>query len=182
MNQDTPIDWEEDSVAAPTEKLTVISEITDEMLKLEDEIAEIEAELKLKKKEHLIIAQGTLPEALLELGLVQIKHESGRVLTVEKFYQAKISDIMQEKAFAWLKETGNDSIIKTNLSAAFGKGEAERAEHAAELLEAEGIICGLKTGVHHSTLRAFVKEQIESGVAIPEDAFGIYVGNRIKVK
>lgn len=182
MNQDTEIDWANESTAPDEEQLTVISRIASEMLGLEDEIAEKEDELKALKKQHMIISQGTLPEHLLALGLIELKHVSGRKLTVEKFYQAKIPAAFEEKAFGWLEETGNDSIIKTDVGIKFGKGEKQKAEDLVKTLSEQGLMPSIKTGIHHSTLRAFVKEQIEAGEPLPLDAFGVYVGNRIKVK
>ena len=39
-----------------------------------------------------------------------------------------------------------------------------------------------KQGVHVSTLRAFVKEQIQDGKQVPNDMFGVYVANRVTIK
>jgi hypothetical protein len=182
MNEDTQIDWSSDSTAPAEEQLTVIGQIASEMLMLESEIQAQEELIKSLKKQHMAICQGTLPEALMAVGLTGITHVSGKKLTVEKFYQAKIPDTHRAEAFQWLEDTGNDSIIKTDVSAKFGKGDKAKAEEAVKLLEEHGIIAGMKTGVHHSTLRAFVKEQLENGEPLPLEAFGVYVGNRVKVK
>ena len=174
------INWEELSETQVSEDLDIISELTKQMLDLGDQIEAKEEELKELKKKYQLINQGSLPEALISRGLLELKHESGRKLIVEKFYQASIKD--ERVAFKWLEDTGNDAIIKTDITAKFGKGEKDRAKEAAEQLRAMGIACNMKTGVHHSTLRAFVKEQVEEGTDIPLQAFGVYIGNRIKVK
>jgi hypothetical protein len=179
------IDWAEESkndTEAGEKQLDIISELAGEMLALESEIAEKEAEANALKTKYMAISQGSLPEAMLALGLTELKHVSGRKLICEKFYQAKIPESMRDTAFKYLEDTGNDSIIKTDVEVKFGKGEKEKAEKIFELLCAQGVLPSMKTGVHHSTLRAFVREQIESGAQLPLDAFGVYVGNRIKVK
>lgn len=178
-----PIDWEKESTTGGGEQLDIISELAGEMLTIEDEMSNLQEKLATLQAKHQSIAQGSLPEAMLQLGITELKHVSGRKLIVEKFYQAKIPDSLRSVAFKYLEETGNDSIIKTELEAKFGKGEKEKAVQAAELLESRGFACTLSENIHHSTLRAFVREQIESGTAgFPLEAFGVYVGNRIKVK
>ena len=114
--QDTQIDWSKDSTEPAQEQLTVIGQIASEMLALEQEIADMEEELKETKKKHLAICQGTLPEALMAVGLTGITHKSGAKLTVEKFYQAKIPDSRRNEAFKWLEDRCNDSIIKTDVA------------------------------------------------------------------
>ena len=39
-----------------------------------------------------------------------------------------------------------------------------------------------KQAVHASTLKAFVKEQIQDGKQVPNDMFGVYVANRVTIK
>ena len=179
------IDWGEhveNTEDQSKEQLNIISELAADMLQLEAEIEEVEQLLKEKKQAHLKIAQGSLPEAMLALGLTELKHISGAKLSVETFYQAKIPVNKEKEAYAYLERTGNDAIIKTDLTAKFGKGEKEEAERIFNVLKDHGVIPAMKTGIHHSTLRAFVKEQIESGTDLPLEAFGVYVGNKIKVK
>lgn len=178
------VDWsKESSEAAGTDQLDIVSQLAGEMLDIETKMAELSEVLSTLQAKHQSIAQGSLPEAMLQLGLTEIKHVSGRKLIVEKFYQAKIPDALRAVAFKYLETTGNDSIIKTTLEAKFGKGEKEQAEQAARILADNGVACSLDENIHHSTLRAFVREQIESGVTgFPLEAFGVYVGNRIKVK
>lgn len=166
------------------EQLDVISALTEEMLNLEEEIAEKEKEIDILRKKHQIINQGTLPEAMLALGLTGLTHKSGKKLVVEHFYQAKISPEMEKQAFEYLEETGNDSIIKTDVGLKFDRGDRVAAkEIAATLINQFNLSPSMKTYVHPMTLKSFVREQIESGVSgFPLDVFGVYVGNRIKVK
>jgi hypothetical protein len=181
------IDWqaaaEEVEETSPTEQLDIIGELSSELIKLQAEADQIEEQLKEKKKKIMTLSQTTLPEAMLAINLKSITHESGRKLSVKTFYQAKISDQNKAACFSWLTDSGNESIIKTDVVAKFGKGETEQAKEAQEALEALGVISTAKTAVHHSTLKAFVKEQIESGNAdFPQDLFGVYIGNKIEIK
>jgi hypothetical protein len=181
------IDWEEHvgvgEPQEPQERLTIIGELTEELVKQFDEIEKIEEQLRQKREQYRMLSEVTLPEQLLALGLTELKHESGVKLVLETFYQAKIPDSKEQEAYDYLERTGNDSIIKTDVTAKFGKGEKEEAMKMVNILREQGVVPQVKTGIHHSTLRAFVKEQLESGApGFPQEAFGVYVGNRIKIK
>lgn len=105
------------------------------------------------------------------------------VIKIDKFYNAKIPEGREDEAFAWLEETGNDVIIKSELSASFGKGEEEKKkrEAAVNALRDAHVPFKEKRGVHPMTLKSFVKETMEAGENIPQDLFGVYVGHRAKL-
>lgn len=174
----------EDATTSSQEQLDVISELTEEMLLLESQIEEKEEELKELKKKHLAINQGTLPEAMIALGLTGLTHKSGKKLVVEQFYQAKISDEMKVRAFEYLENTGNEAIIKTDVGLRFDRGDIEAAKKIVSILITEyNLSPSMKTHVHPMTLKSFVREQIENGTeGFPLDVFGVFVGNKIKVK
>jgi len=47
----------------------------------------------------------------------------------------------------------------------------------------KGLQCkNRKKTVHPSTLRGFVKEQVQLGKNPPSDLFGVYVANRVTIK
>ena len=39
----------------------------------------------------------------------------------------------------------------------------------------------LKEAVHPQTLKAFVREQVETGKELPFDLFGVYIANKTKI-
>ena len=67
----------------------------------------------------------------------------------------------------------------------FGQGEDEIASELAELLTKQGHMPATKEAVHPSTLRAFVKERIESGDPSfdvdTQKSFSVYAGKRTKI-
>lgn len=153
-----------------------------QMLVVMEEITDLEDQLKAKKEELRRISEGTIPELMMARNLTEVKLGNGAKLKVEKYYSAKIPDAMRNDAFQYLEDTGNDSIIKSEIKAAFGKGEREREEEAVRALEEKGVPFSRKVGIHPMTLKAFVREQIEAGEDLPRDAFGVYEGYKTKVK
>jgi len=50
------------------------------------------------------------------------------------------------------------------------------------VLQSNGLDPEQKEAVHPSTLKAFVKEQIEKGSEIPSETFGIFIGQKTVIK
>jgi len=71
------------------------------------------------------------------------------------------------------------------LTLTFGQGDDAIAKELGELLASKGHLPDQKETVHPSTLRAFVKEQIESGNGeFDQDIqkkFSVYQGKRTKI-
>ena len=71
------------------------------------------------------------------------------------------------------------------MSVSFGKGEDDTALETMTLLEKEGLFPDQKESVHPSTLKAFVKERIESGdnafTPDTQKLFSVYQGKRTKI-
>lgn len=167
----------------PTEQLGVVAELANAQLSLESEIKELEILLSEKKKRLKQLSEMTIPDKMLELGLTEIGLTIGARLSVGKFYSAKIPDEMWDHATRWLKQTGNDGIIKCVVSRAFQRGESEEAVRALIAIIKQGFTgFTMDESIHPQTLKAFVKERIESGQPIPHDLFGVYVGNKTTIR
>ena len=140
----------------------------------------LEAEQKIFRR----LNEFDLPELMESLGLQDFTTSNGVKLSINKFYSAKIPEAKEQEAFAWLKETGNDAMIKSKVDCTFGRGEEERVQESAliDWMENNGVPFKQKRSIHHTTLRAFVKNRIESGEPLDLEMFGVYVGNRVKIK
>jgi hypothetical protein len=71
------------------------------------------------------------------------------------------------------------------VSVQFGQGEDERAQEVIDVLKKEGLLPEQKESVHPSSLKAFVREQIESNNqefdSNARELFSVYVGKRTKI-
>jgi len=163
------------------EQLKEISLLAIQQLHLERDIANLELQLEEAKNRLNNISQSRIPEAMMAVGMESFKLADGTMVKVEKFYSGKIPDDKQSEAFAWLRSTKNDSLIKREVKCNFGKGEDRAAAELMELLESRGYSATDKQSVHPMTLKSFIREQFESGSEFPAELFGAYVGNKTKI-
>jgi len=76
---------------------------------------------------------------------------------------------------------GNSDIIKNDITVTFGRGEDNKAAQYAVLARGQGFEPVQKVGVHSQTLKAVVRERIESGRDMPSDLFKTFAGNQTKI-
>ena len=146
-----------------------ISTIGAECVKLknkEDEIADLEDQLKKKKEEADFISSSVIPELLAEQGLSEIKLADGSKVSVKKEFRATVpkDDTKRENALQWLRDQGLGDIIKNNVSVSFGKGEDDKAKRLLDLAAENGYEPQQKSDVAWNTLTALYRERVEAGL------------------
>jgi hypothetical protein len=148
----------------------------------ESTVENLVEELKDAKEEVRRLQEDDLPELMRELGLSEIKLEDGAKVSVFEEVDCNISEERRSRAHAWLSDNGFGGIIKSAVTVEFGRDEHSEALAAAQQIhEATGRDALLKEGVHPQTLKAFVKEQMAAGVAIPQELFGIRPYSKAKL-
>jgi hypothetical protein len=177
----------EDSLATSVEKLdqgdlTTVAGMARAIRDKEKAVNDLERKLKDEKKALLKMTDEDLPTMLAEIGLSSMKLDDGSEVTVKQTYGASILVDNRPAAYDWLREHGYDDIIKNTVACTFGRGEDDKASAFKAFAEKEGYVAEQETGIHHSTLRAFVKERVENGDDFPMELFGAYVGQRAIVK
>lgn len=169
--------------AAPAEPATLerISQLAETARRLEQEMERLTIELAEKQDRHSNIMRNIMPDMMLELGMKDFTLTDGSKVAIKESINASISEANKPAAFAWLEEHSFDGIIKTKVSADFGKGEIDGARKAVEALEQAGFSAAMDRSVHAMTLKSFVKEQLEEGNAIPLDLFGVFEFKEAKI-
>lgn len=168
--------------------LKTVAELARKIRDEEEYIACLENDLKKAKKGLQKLTDEDLPTMLQEIGLSSMKLDDGSEVIVKPTYGAAITKgeygtvDNRPAAYEWLRENGYDDIIKNTVACTFGRGEDEQASAFKAFAEKEGYIAEQDTGIHHSTLRAFVKERCENGDDFPMELFGAYVGQRAIIK
>lgn len=148
----------------------------------EEELAQLEAQIKETKKELLKLTDEDLPGLLHEMGLAKFSLEDGSEVSVKPTYGASIKVDNRDAAFQWLRDNGYDDIIKNSVICSFGRGEDEMATQFSRMAAEQGYVPENKTEVHPQTLKAWVKERVETGEEFPMELFGAYVGQRAFIK
>ena len=145
-------------------------------------IDELEQKLAEEKKALLKLTDEELPAMFLELGINSLTLDDGSQVEVKQTYGASIRVDNRDAAYDWLRDNGYDDIIKNTVACSFGRGEDELAQQFSEFAVKQGFDAQTKTEVHPQTLRAFIKERVESGDAFPMELFGAWVGQRATIK
>ena len=162
----------ESTFANPLEKtnnsaLSTVSKLARAIKAKEQEVQSLDDQLKLAKKELLKLTDEELPASMAEVGLASFTLDDGSEVNIKPTYGASILVKNREAAYEWLRENGYDDLIKNTVKAFASK---------------EGYLAEQATGIHSSTLRAFVKERVENGDEFPMDLFGAYVAQRAVIK
>jgi hypothetical protein len=108
--------------------------------------------------------------------------DDGSTVSVSTFYNASIPKDRTPEAFSWLRDNEFGDLVKNTVSASFGRGSDDKAQALLEDLAQRGMEVSQKQWVEPMTLKAFVKEQVERGSEIPTDLFGIYIGEKAKIR
>ncbi len=177
------IDFEKDQ----TESITQTNEVkalSDQVVKLrdlEDRIKEKDTELKKLKKDLDVVSGEVIPTMMTEMNISTLKLADGSAVEVKPIYGASISIDKKEKAFNWLRNNGLGDLIKNEITVSFGRNEDNKATAYAGLAAGQGFQPVQKLKVEPMTLKALVRERIESGQDMPSDLFNVFAGNRTKI-
>ena len=159
-----------------------ITDSCNKLLETQKKIEATEEELKKLKDVETTLSEQTIPNLMQKAGVELLKLEGGVSVEVKPFYSARIPASKSEEAFQWLRDNGHGDLIKNQVSLEFGMKQDNEAKSIIEELKSKGLPVKQKTTVHPSSLRGFVREQIQDlGKDVPADLFGTYVANKTKI-
>ena len=177
------IDFEQDQ----REDLDSINEaksLSDQVVKLrtlEDELVLKEKEFKELKRKVEVMSGDVIPTMMQEMNISTLKLADGSSVEVKPIYGASISPANKEEAFKWLRDNGLGDLIKNEVTVAFGRNEDNKAQNYSVLAQGQGYEPVQRLKVEPMTLKALVRERVESGQDMPSDLFNVFVGNRTKL-
>ena len=148
---------------------------------LEDEIVEQEKKLKELKRNQELLSGEVIPTMMTEMNISTLKLADGSAVEVKPVYGASIPVAKKEEAYTWLRENGLGDLIKNEIAVAFGRNEDNKAMAYATLAQGQGYVPIQKLKVEPMTLKALVRERLESGQEMPSDLFNVFAGNRTKI-
>ena len=163
--------------------LNSLSIHTDELQKLQTQIASSEEQIKLLKAKYDKISSETIPNILAEQGLQSLKLADGSLIEVNKKYSCTIPKSEEKKiaAYKWLRDNGLGDIIKNEVAVTFGRGEDNNANQLMDLAANNGYEPTQKQKVEPMTLKALFRERIEAGLDMPSDVFHTFVKDETKI-
>jgi|TARA_R100000655_G_scaffold77480_2_gene116694 hypothetical protein len=177
------INFEEDKQQSinKTDDAHLLSAQVTKLQGLEDELASKETELKKLKKNIELISGEVIPTMMQEMNISTLKLADGSAVEVKPIYGASISIDKKEEAFNWLRTNGLGDLIKNEVIVSFGRNEDAKAAEYAVLAQGKGYQPIQKLKVEPMTLKALVRERIESGKDMPTELFNVFSGNRTKI-
>ena len=159
-------------------------ELSDQVIKLrslEDEIVEEEKKIKELKRKSELFSGEVIPTMMQEMNISTLKLADGSAVEVKPIYGASIPKDKHEGAFKWLRDNGLGDLIKNQIIVAFGRNEDNKASDYAVLAQGQGYEPVQKLKVEPMTLKALVRERLESGKEMPTELFNVFAGNQTKI-
>jgi hypothetical protein len=153
-----------------TNPLDQLIELCEELENIRNTEARVQADLESLQEKGDKLSKTLIPDLMKSLGVTNLKMLNGsKIETVPDIHASIRKDKMPE-VLTWLKAHGSAAIAKEKL--------VVKVEDA-ELLSAVGIGFDRDASIHPSTLRAFVKEQLEAAPdQFPRELFGVYEGSK----
>ena len=182
MSEVNNIDFEEDQqeIVQKT-NIQSLSRYCLMLQNLEDQMVNMEKDLKKLKEEADKIGSEIIPNLLAEQGLASLKLADGSSVDIKKAYNCTIKKDQVESAFKWLRDNGLGDLIKNEVAVQFGKGEDNKAEQLLGLAVQEGYEPSQKQKVEPMTLKALFRERIEAGLDMPSEFFNTFVKDQTKI-
>ena len=177
------INFEEDRKESlgEVDNAKALSDQVTKLQSLEDEIEEQEKKLKELKRNQELLSGEVIPTMMTEMNISTLKLADGSAVEVKPVYGASIPVAKKEEAYTWLRENGLGDLIKNEITVAFGRNEDNKAMAYATLAQGQGYEPIQKLKVEPITLKALVRERLESGQEMPSDLFNVFAGNRTKI-
>ena len=185
MSEETVLDLLENY-----EKPVDLNVIRDKARELRDILltkADLEQQLERIKKRINTIERDELTEMFTkaEISSVTVDAKGNHPAFVAErgtVYTASIPEDKRMEAFEWFEQQGHGDLVKSVITINFGMQEHEKKLHAMKVLSDAGIEYYANESVHHMTLKAFIKREIQAGRLIPMDLLGVFVFDEVKIK
>lgn len=171
-------------VDAPSiESSRSLSHLIDALHEAEIEVLKAQEELKKCQDTARNLAEQEIPELMARMGVSSFVTSNGLSVSIKDDVRTAIAVANRPDAFKWLDDNGHGGLLKREIAVAFARTEADRASELKDTLEEEyaGNVRE-DIWIEPQTLKAFVKKQLEAGVKIPVDLFGIQKTKTAKIK
>lgn len=164
-----------DDVKIGDNVLAQLTGLVQDLAHSEARAAKLEEELKQAQEKSRHLKENLLPELLEQVGMTSFETPDFVVGLKDEIF-GSIPKAQEDTAFKWLEEHGHENLIKRQFVIDFGKDEEAWAKKfQADLAKRKKKVNSkTKRTVHPQTLRAFIREQMETGTAIPLDVFGVH--------
>ena len=146
----------------------------------------LEEELKSLKSRLHLIRTGLLPDLMTEARMTSVTTENGRIYELTDLISGSIPNeakdpIRHAAAIAWLEDNDAEGLIKSVLTASFGRSQHDVAKEIAASIS-NRCDPSLSESVHPQSLAAFARQRIKDGEPIDLAVIGLSSIKIVKVK
>ena len=147
-----------------------------DQLHAEARVAQLTEELKQAKESLRYISENQLPKLMENAEHSEDITVDGINIKIKEAIRGSIPKATELVAFKWLEDNGHERLIKRQFIIEFGKEEDKWANKFERdcAQRKKALNLKRKKSVHPGTLQAFVRSQLEEGVAIPMNEFGVF--------
>lgn len=172
-----------DKIEPGANMLARISGLASDQAHAAARVERLTEELKQAKETFRHISENQMPLLMEEAQVDSFTTKDGLKIEIKEAIRGSIPKATQVEAFKWLEDNGHGRLIKREFKIDFGKDDDKWADKFERdcAKRKKPLNLKRKKSVHPQTLLSFVKGQLEEGVPIPMDTFGVYRQNFAKV-
>lgn len=181
-------DYADEQPSVSSDVLKRFGKLAAKMAMLELDVEDLEKQIVDKKHELAKYSGDILVEMMSEMGMKDVTTLGGLRVALHTDIRASFpKDVAkQEIAFAWLRKTGDEGLIKSEFTVHFPRDSTQRVEEFEKLLDDNKVAdhAVVETGktIHNQSLLKYLREQTEAGAEIPLEAFGAFLQRVAKIK
>jgi hypothetical protein len=161
----------------PKELLKRLTALVRKQARLETKIEKLQAQASAAGEELRQISWVDIPELLDETGLSEVRLKDGTKVQIKDEVRVSTTGRYREKINSWLERTGNEDLIKNEITAAFPAGDRAKVERALKALAKAGVSqVDQKRFVNATTFAAFIRETLAGGeLDVPMEEIGVHI-------
>ena len=161
-----------------------IRKLAQEQRNLENDLEAAQRTVDAVSKHLRQISDEELPNAMDTIGVTEVVTEDGLKVTVTDDFTASASKRNFPAVMEHLERLNATGLVKHELVVPFDKDKDAEAKELLDRLTADGFAVKDKQDINTSSLKAFVKEQLQAGTIGPSDlpTFGLFAFRRAKIK
>ncbi len=157
----------------PTDcELSTLAKLGDDFYAAEAEVLRLGAELKRAMRLRDAIQNEEIPEAMAEIGVFEFRTARSKFM-LKEILSVKPKAANRPLVLHAVEKAGDGALIKTTVTVPFNRGEGEKVKALLAVIQDHGLQSKQDRKIEPSTLKKYVKDRLEKGVAVDMELFGV---------
>lgn len=160
-------------------RLADLEDLANRQFEAEQDIERLKGEMEDAHSSLRELCETIIPAAMDAIGMATFTSKSGITIEVDtKIHCRKVTNLA---ALQWLIDNKQSGSIKSDVVAAFSKGDKEAAESLIDQLSDAGYSCKMDEHVNAQTAGALLTRLMAAGVNVPLELFGAHQRTASKI-